>query len=107
MSETIKTIESALNILEIDLTQKNSIRHKIVNRISSVRNYITRLTKIDWSVREKIKGTKEFLKEKDKIFFTISDKGNRSVFMEKDIYKEMCFLLNDTSTYVQLEKNPL
>ena len=49
-----------------------------------------------------------FLKEKDKIFFTMSDKGNRTVFTEEADYKvKMNVLLNDTSTYIQLTENLL
>ena len=108
VSETIKNVESALNVLKIEHTQKHSIRHKIVNHIWGVRNSATHLSKIDRSVREKINVTKEFLKEKNKIFFTMSDKGNRSVCIEKDVYKQKIgALLNDTSTYVQVKKNPL
>ena len=38
----------------------------------------------------------------------MSDKSNRTICMEKAVYKEKInVLLNDTSTYIQLKENPL
>ena len=88
--ETIINVESVLNVLEIDHSQKLSIRHKIVNHIWVIRNSSACLTRIDQSVRQKINATKEFSREKEKIFFTLSDKGNRSVCMEKSVHVAKC-----------------
>ena len=56
-----------------------------------------------------LKLTKAFIKNhKEKIFFTKADKGNVTVCMKVDEYKEkMKLLLNDRHTYKIEKRNPL
>ena len=54
------------------------------------------------------KETKRYLKEHDDIFFTNLDKGNMTVALfNTDYMKEMEDLVNDQTTYLKLDKNPL
>ena len=51
--------------------------------------------------------TRVFLSAHSNIVFTLADKGNVTVAMDRDAYKnKMTALLGDSDTYVSIKKDP-
>lgn len=62
----------------------------------------------DKEFAENLDFTKNFLREKNDLFFTTADNGNRTVCLRKSEYIENANTnLSDKSVYTQIKKNPL
>ena len=106
--DTIKNVESSLLSLDINSDLKNEIREKVTNNIMHNFNKDANISMEDRNFANKLKVTKQFLKNNPDIFFTNADKGNLTVCLKKSTYNtKMTDLLSNTSTYISITRNPL
>lgn len=82
----------------IDLT-----RGKICNIINETRSKKRHVPLEQKIFREKLKLTENFVKDNAQLLITIADKGNLTVCMDKNAYRQKCLdLLSDEETYVKV-----
>lgn len=102
----IADIEQWIQTIKDD-TEKENTRAKIASRISSYKRNIINDEKEQF-ILGIYKDTKKIIDEnKEKILITTSDKGNKTVVIYKETYKEkMNKLLEDKSTYKVTRTDP-
>ena len=84
--DTIKNVESSLLSLDINSDLKNEIREKVTNNIMHNFNKDTHISMKDRNFANKLKVTKQFLKNNPDIVFANADKGNLTVCLKKSTY---------------------
>ena len=105
---TVKNLESGLNSLNLDNDTITEIREGIVDNITRHSKKSIHISESDREFAKNLVHTKTFLKNNNDIFFTKADKGNLTVCMNISDYKQkMNTLLEDKSTYLVINKNPL
>ncbi|KAJ8671680.1 hypothetical protein QAD02_002939 [Eretmocerus hayati] len=106
--ETVKNIEKLLDTYELDEQLAWTLRSHIVGNIyTQTKKPIPHITQESRISTRKIKAAREFARD-NKIMFTMADKGNITVAMESDTYREkMKDLLSDKNTYSVVKKKPL
>lgn len=102
----VADIEQSIRRIEDD-REKEVARSKIANRISNFKRKITQ-TPTEKFIYNIYQQTEKFLKEhKNNIVITNADKGNKTVVMYKEDYKnKMNKLLEDKTTYKTIRADP-
>lgn len=105
-------IEDIIVNLETTIETKNNnekalIRNKVCNAIKKYQKTNEQKQPIDVELQKRIKETTLFLKQNPNILVLQADKGNKTVIMHKNDYKNKIEdILNDETTYKLLKKNP-
>ena len=108
--DTIKNIEQLFNNYEFDSEVVNDIRYSVISNINKHLNKNKHISMLEKCFQDDIIYTKKYLKNTNhNIFFTNADKGNSTVALDRSFYnlKMENEILNDSSTYIQLDFNPL
>ena len=103
--EFIKNFEYNSNRLPADV-QLPILRqsHSLMSRVA---NFSQKWTHLDVELSIALRETKKFLQTNKNVIFTRADKGNVTVALNKDEYREkMRFLLDDIETYDRVGKDP-
>ena len=94
--------------LDINSDLKNQIGEKETNNIMHDFNKDIHISMKDRNFANKLKVTKQFLKNNPDFFFTNADKCNLTVCLKKSTYNtKMTDLLSNTSTYIPIIRNTL
>jgi len=103
--ELIKDLE--VNILKRNC-DANKLRNTAIMVINKSLNNRTSLNSTDLKLDSLYKKTLSFCRSNPDVIFTRADKGNVTVTLDKNMYlTQMKQLLNDTSTYTIVKKNPV
>lgn len=103
--DIIASIETAIN--GKNEFEKNEIRTIVTKAIINEKNKPIRKDRTNELLEQKIKKTKRYLNNNKEILVTTADKSKQTVIMEKSEYnRKMENLLNDTSTYKPIKKDP-
>ncbi|XP_043467539.1 protein dopey homolog PFC0245c-like [Leptopilina heterotoma] len=106
----IKSVETFINNYNLNNELSNDIRNKLITNLRShVKSNSKHINVNDLIYSKQLNNAKLFVKNHSEIFFTIADKGNVTVAMDKVEYinKIENNLLNDTKTYKIIKRNPL
>jgi len=88
--------------------QKFKIRNTVVTQLQKFTNNTQPVDNIQVELLRLLKITSSFCKENKNIIFTKADKGNITVALDREHYKNsMELLLKDSSTYEKIQKNPV
>lgn len=103
---TIADIEQCIQNLNEE-SKKETIRTKFSNRVASYKNKIRNTPREKFIIRIFL-NTQKFIKEqKGKIIVTTSDKGNKTVIMDREDYdSKILKLLEDKNTYRPIRTDP-
>ena len=104
----IKSTEQFISYNSINEDLANNIRCSLNDILNSNRNNNKHINSKDKEILHKFEKTKTFLKMNRKIMFTMADKGNTTVAIDRLQYIEkMNNLFSDKSTYNEIRKSPL
>lgn len=104
--EFIKEFETNTHKISNDMV--STLRLDFVKTIKDFVQNKKHKSRFDIKVNTMILETKQFLKENTNLLITRADKGQTTVVMKTETYIEkMNELLNDTSTYKKISKDPL
>lgn len=82
------------------------LRNKICNAVTNFKNAPTRHNTIDEIIKTNVIATKQFLHQHPELLVLNADKSNVTVVMNKsDYHKKMMELLNDSATYLILDRD--
>ncbi|XP_036319851.1 uncharacterized protein LOC118734236 [Rhagoletis pomonella] len=102
----IADIEQSIQTME-DNREKDMVRCKFATKVNTFKNKLINSPK-EKSIHQIYEETRRFIKQhKDSIIITNADKGNRTVVMYKEDYKErMKDLISDKLTYKTIRTDP-
>lgn len=89
-------------------TDIEDIRNIIIRNILNNMNKTRHISYIEKVFEHQVNMCRKFLKNNPNIFFTMADKGNVTVALDREEYvRNVNVLLSDTTTYLVLKRNPL
>ena len=109
MQKIITDVEYIINESQAAPEKKNEVRHRVAAHLQRIcrapRQKMVHST--NQTLISDLQATKRFLKENDQLLVLKADKGNATVLMKKNEYKNKILqLLEDETTYKKRDKDP-
>jgi GIY-YIG catalytic domain len=102
----LSEIETSLTSFVHPILQ-NGVRADVTEKITNYIKQPEKNTKFQQFYRTIAQSTRKFLKQHDELLITQTDKGNKTVVITRETYKQkMEMLLSDTHTYSILSQDP-
>lgn len=106
VTEFIKCVDHNTNGLPSHL--RLTVRNRVTPILYNLSNYSFKYTSLDRQLINASLTTRKFISDHPDIIFTRADKGNATVALNKNDYlKKMTSLLDDTTTYNIVHKDPI
>lgn len=106
--EVIKNVEN--NLFKLPPESHNEVRQNVTHVINNCMTKQKKMRHIPYHqkrLENNLKTTQEFMQDNQDVMFTIADKGNVTVALDKSTYiSEVELLLSDTNTYQPITKDP-
>jgi len=103
--QIIKNIEN--NIINLHEDTQVEVRNRSIPVIHNLLSKVIYEDPIDIQILDRLKITKDFVKNNPNIIFTRADKGNITVALDKiEYFNKIEEMLSDTDTYEKINKDP-
>lgn len=105
----IKSVENLITTYDLNEEISNDIRNSLINNLRYHNNNSPRHINIyDRIFSKNLSNAKSFVKSHDNIIFTVADKGNVTVALDRTEYlQKIESMLSDNNTYKKIIRDPL